>query len=38
MCVDWYLLMDVSESVQDFPEEPPQTILVLVEAVIYCVP
>lgn len=36
--IDKHLLVDVSKSIQYFPEESPQPILVLVQAVIYCVP
>lgn len=36
--MDRHLLVNVSEAVQDFPEESPQPVLVLVQAVINGVP
>lgn len=32
-----YLLMDVSKTIQYFSEQSPQPILILVQAVVYCV-
>lgn len=36
--MDCHLLMNVSKTIQNFPEESPQSVLVLVQAVIYRVP
>lgn len=33
--MDRHLLVNVSEAVQDFPEESPQPVLVLVQLVVY---
>lgn len=35
---DRHLLVNVSKTVQNFPEESPQSVLVLVQAMIYRVP
>lgn len=38
METDRHLLVNVSEAIQDFPEESPEPVLVLMQPVIYGVP